>query len=91
MIENDSDLTESEFDPSNCAFIGGRETQLEFKLKRMVSTYEQYAFELYDFFHEAQNLKCKAIFAVRPENEGVGVAINDRLTKAAASYGSAND
>jgi len=91
LIENDSDLTESEFDPSNCAFIGGRETQLEFKLKRMVSTYEQYAFELYDFFHEAQNLKCKAIFAVRPENEGVGVAINDRLTKAAASYGSAND
>ncbi len=87
LVDNDEQISSfTNFDTQECAYIGGRETQLEFKFPLVVLNYELYAHELYDFFHRAQDQGCKAIFAVPPEAQGIGIAINDRLKKASSQW-----
>jgi len=91
IVSDDENIAEFlEYESSECAYIGPRQTALDFKTKLVVSTYETYAHELYDFFHKAQNENCKAIFAVPPELEGIGVAICDRLKKASSLWEKSN-
>ena len=86
VTQDDEVLKKHKYHPSKSAYIGGRNTELSFKLSKIVSNYEEYAHDLFDFFHEAQRANCEAIFAVPPENEGIGIAINDRLNKAAFEW-----
>ena len=72
-------------EPNDCAFLTFSDPTLDFKLIFKMSSYEEYARELYGFFRKAEDDNCKAIFAVAPENEGIGVAIIDRLSRAANS------
>ncbi len=67
---------------SHCALLGFSEPIHNYSLVRVVQNYDEYAHELYNFFREAEDKGCAAIFAVAPEDEGIGVAINDRLAKA---------
>lgn len=86
LVENEAEidgLTDIEIE--NASLIGGSESKRPFKLVKMVSTYEQYAHELYDFFRESEKIGCKAIVAIKPIAEGIGSAINDRLVKASNS------
>lgn len=61
-----------------------------YKYEMIVSTYDDFAHEIYDFFREAENRDCKAIYVVTPVEEGIGIAINDRLKKAAHTFIEAN-
>jgi hypothetical protein len=44
-----------------------------------------YALSLYDNLRAADMNNCRVVLAVLPPDEGLGTAIRDRLTKAAAS------
>ena len=44
---------------------------------------EEYARQLYSAFRLADSKKIERVFAVPLENEGIAVAINNRLSKAA--------
>ncbi len=71
--------------PENSAFLSFGQPSQTFLLSLVVHSYDDYARQLYDFFRQAEVNGCEAIFAVAPENEGIGVAINDRLSKASHS------
>ena len=47
---------------------------------------DDYAHLLYESLRSADRQGLKKVFAVQPDNQGVGTAINDRLTKAANNY-----
>lgn len=54
--------------------------------KHIVSSDEEYAHNLYSFFRKAQDLDCTCIVLIAPQNKGLGVAINDRLSKASSDW-----
>ncbi|MFN8015390.1 MAG: L-threonylcarbamoyladenylate synthase [Acidimicrobiia bacterium] len=81
-FNNVNELNEISLDKSKAAYIGLAETDYSFSMKLVVSTYDQYAHEMYNFFREAEKNNCETIVAQCPINEGIGIAINDRLTKA---------
>jgi L-threonylcarbamoyladenylate synthase len=43
-----------------------------------------FAHELYDRLRQVDRLGCAAVIVVAPPPEGIGVAVRDRLTRAAA-------
>jgi L-threonylcarbamoyladenylate synthase len=45
---------------------------------------DEYAQKLYSLLRQADEQGCNNIIAIRPAHVGIGIAINDRLTKAAA-------
>jgi L-threonylcarbamoyladenylate synthase len=46
---------------------------------------DEYAENLYDELRKADQEHCDTVIAVRAQNSGIGIAINDRLSKAAAA------
>lgn len=85
-----SDISDSK-DSSLIALINSEsEVTSDFKLMSLHKTMEDFAYELYSFFRESELANVKNIYVVRPPMEGVGAAINDRVTKAASS-GVSND
>lgn len=75
----------SQFSPGECAFMSLSQPVKDYRVSVLVNNYDQYAHELYDFMRRAEIEKCQAIFVVAPENEGIGIAINDRLKRASSS------
>jgi L-threonylcarbamoyladenylate synthase len=62
--------------------------QRESSLKKVhivfFSNVDSYAEHLYDELRMADHNKCELVIAVRAPDQGIGIAINDRLSKAAA-------
>ena len=67
------------------AFLSFGQPTQNFLFSLVVHSYDDYAHQLYDFFRRAEAIGCEGIFVVAPENEGIGVAINDRISKASHS------
>lgn len=70
----------------DCAFMSFAQPAQEFCFTRVVGNFNEFAHELYSFFRGAEHAGCKAIYVVAPVSEGIGIAINDRLSKAAHSF-----
>jgi L-threonylcarbamoyladenylate synthase len=69
--------------PKSCAFIGLDEPIQEFDLKKVCSSVEEYAHEVFAFFREADAAGIKTIFCQTVEETGIGRALIDRLKRAA--------
>lgn len=54
--------------------------------KHVVHSVEEYAHKLYSFFRSAEYENCSQILVIAPNNKGLGVAINDRLSKASSKW-----
>jgi L-threonylcarbamoyladenylate synthase len=67
----------------NAAFIGLREPYEEFDLVRVCGSVEEYARELFAFFREADARGLEMIFCQTVEEKGIGLALMDRLRRAA--------
>lgn len=66
------------------AFIGLDEPIQEFRLKKICSSVEEYAREVFAFFREADVAGIKTIYCQTVEEIGIGRALNDRLKRAAS-------
>ena len=64
------------------AFIGLSETEVEFDLKRVCESVEDYAHSVFDFFRQCDNRKIKTIYCEIVDEQGIGVALMDRLRRA---------
>lgn len=85
IIKSEEEINEyPQFNPERSALLSFSEPTQRYRLQRSMQTYEEFAHELYSFFREAEKNGCDAIFVVAPEEQGIGIAINDRLRKASA-------
>lgn len=71
---------------ANCAYCGLDESKLSSYLGavRRFDSIEQYAHELYEFMRSVDRLGIQFLYCQRPEAQGIGIALNDRLTRAAS-------
>jgi L-threonylcarbamoyladenylate synthase len=70
--------------PKSSAFIGLEEPNEEFELKKICSSVEEYAHEVFAFFRECDAAGIKTIFCQTVEESGIGRALIDRLKRAAS-------
>ena len=70
---------------ANCAYCGLDESKLANYLgaSRRFNSVEEYAHELYEFMRTVDRLGIQSLFCQRPIPIGIGVALNDRLDRAA--------
>ncbi|HEX8565319.1 MAG TPA: L-threonylcarbamoyladenylate synthase [Pyrinomonadaceae bacterium] len=69
--------------PKSGAFIGLDEPIQEFALKKVCSSVEEYAHEVFAFFRECDSTGIEIIFCQTVEESGIGRALMDRLKRAA--------
>lgn len=67
----------------NAAYIGLTRPASEFGHERICSTVEQYAQSIFEFFRECDRLGVKTIYCETVEETGIGVALMDRIRRAA--------
>lgn len=84
LIDSEEDLEKIEFDKSKAAFIGLMKIKGLKKIKR-VNDLRDYARNLFNFFRKCDEEKIKVIFCQKVPESGLGLAIMNRLTKAAHS------
>ena len=65
------------------AFIGLSELSKEFKLEKICKSVEEYAHEVFAFFRECDAQGIEEIFCEAVEEKGIGLALMDRLKRAA--------
>jgi L-threonylcarbamoyladenylate synthase len=65
------------------AFIGLEEPNEKFELKKICSSAEEYAHEIFAFFRACDAAGIKTIFCQTVEESGIGRAVMDRLKRAA--------
>jgi L-threonylcarbamoyladenylate synthase len=65
------------------AFIGLEEPNEKFELKKICSSVEEYAHEIFAFFRACDAAGIKTIFCQTVEESGIGRALMDRLKRAA--------
>lgn len=70
-------------DSHNSAFIGLNELGIEFALSKICVSVEDYAHSVFDFFRECDRKNIKTIYCEIVEEKGIGVALMDRLRRAA--------
>lgn len=70
----------------DAAYIGLEEPEAgdQFRRRRVADNVEAYARDLFRFFRECDREGCTVIYAQTVSSEGVGLALNDRLQRAAA-------
>ncbi len=68
------------FDKS--AFIGLNDSPNQFNLKKICSSVEEYAHEVFDFFRECDRQKFDIIYCEIVKEKGIGLALMDRLRRA---------
>jgi L-threonylcarbamoyladenylate synthase len=85
-IVEPSEATQLAIDTQRCAYLGLVGPTEKFKFPKVVNNENEFARELYSFFREAEDKACESIVVVEPPASGLGVAINDRLTKAKRSF-----
>lgn len=82
LINSEEDLDKIEFDKNVAAFIGLIKIKGLKKIKR-VNDLRDYARNIFDFFRKCDEEKIKVIFCQRVPEIGLGLAIMNRLKKAA--------
>jgi L-threonylcarbamoyladenylate synthase len=65
------------------AFIGLNNPQMNFELIKICQTVEEYAHEVFAFFRECDARKIETIYCETVEEKGIGLALMDRLKRAA--------
>jgi len=68
-----------------CAFIGLSAPDEKFDLVKICPSVEDYAHSLFDFFRQCDRREIKEIFCQTIEERGIGLALMDRLKRAAES------
>ncbi|NJM54205.1 MAG: threonylcarbamoyl-AMP synthase, partial [Blastocatellia bacterium] len=64
------------------AFIGLHDSPNKFELKKICSSVEEYAHEIFNFFRECDARNLDIIFCEEVEEKGIGLALMDRLRRA---------
>lgn len=67
------------------AFIGLNDSPNKFDLKKICNSVEEYAHEVFDFFRECDRQKLDIIYCETVAESGIGLALMDRLKRAANS------
>jgi L-threonylcarbamoyladenylate synthase len=67
------------------AFIGLSEPENDFELMKICRSVEEYAHELFAFFRECDHQNISRIYCETIEEKGIGLALMDRLKRAASS------
>ncbi len=84
LIESEEDILNSKIDPKVAAFIGFLKLR-GFKLTKRVDDVKDYARNLFNFFRKCDEEKVKVVFCQRVPEIGLGLALMNRLSKAAHS------
>ena len=69
----------------SAAFIGLNKPDAEFELEKICASVEEYAHEVFAFFRECDAQKIETIYCETVEEKGIGLALMDRLGRAAES------
>lgn len=64
------------------AFIGLNDSANKFELRKICSSVEEYAHEVFNFFRECDRQNIEIIFCEIVEEKGIGLALMDRLRRA---------
>lgn len=80
LVENDSGVINAEIS----AFIGLKHPVNDYALTKLCGSVEEYAHSLFAFFRECDHRDIKTIYCEPVKEEGIGVALMDRLRRAAA-------
>jgi len=67
----------------NAAYIGMNRSGADFSHERICLSAEEYAHAIFEFFRECDRSGVEAIYCERVEETGIGVALMDRLRRAA--------
>jgi L-threonylcarbamoyladenylate synthase len=65
------------------AFIGLRKSENDFELEKICDSVEDYAHSVFDFFRNCDSQKIATIYCETVEETGIGLALMDRLKRAA--------
>lgn len=65
------------------AFIGLKKPEVEFDLVKVCGSVEDYAHFVFDFFRQCDSQKIETIYCESVEEKGIGLALMDRLKRAA--------
>lgn len=84
LINSEEDFTKYKFEKENSAFIGFLKVKGFKKFKR-VNDLKDYARSIFNFFRKCDEEKIETIFCQKVPETGLGLAIMNRLTKAAHS------
>lgn len=84
LIDSEEELIDSKHDLSTTAFIGFFKLR-GFKLVKRVNSVRDYAHNLFNFFRKCDEQKVKIIYCQRVPEVGLGLALMNRLFKAAHS------
>ena len=68
---------------SKSAFIGLNEPEIDFDLMKICGSVEDYAHSVFDFFRKCDSAKIETIYCETVEEKGIGLALMDRLKRAA--------
>jgi L-threonylcarbamoyladenylate synthase len=77
-------LTDLQNDRGKAAYIGLRSAPGSFELTRICADVDEYASALYEFFRECDRRGIETVYCEAVAEEGIGVALMDRLRRAAA-------
>lgn len=80
VVENTAQLGNE----SGAAYIGLGRPAAKFEHERICSTVEEYAHSIFEFFRECDRSCVKTIYCERVEETGIGVALMERIRRAAA-------
>ena len=70
-------------DVSKTAFIGLEKSEVDFYLEKICDSVEDYAHSVFDFFRQCDRAAIEMIYCQRVEEKGIGLALMDRLKRAA--------
>ncbi|HEX6279086.1 MAG TPA: L-threonylcarbamoyladenylate synthase [Pyrinomonadaceae bacterium] len=70
-------------EPEHSAYIGIRDLGVEFTKTRILGSLNEYAHELFEFFRECDRNGIATIYCEAVPEEGIGVALMDRIRRAA--------
>lgn len=80
FIVSDPRQIEEQLEPT--AYIGLHEPVGDFHIKKICSSVQEYAHELYAFFRQCDRLGIRKIFCEKVSDVGIGAALMDRLKRA---------
>jgi L-threonylcarbamoyladenylate synthase len=68
----------------SAGYIGMRDRPESFQLKRLCSSVEQYARDVFEFFRECDRRQVSTIYCETVPDDGLGSALMDRLRRASS-------
>jgi L-threonylcarbamoyladenylate synthase len=72
-----------DIDPAQAAYIGIMRPNVPFNIERLCNSLDEYAHALFEFFRECDRLSVETIYCEKVEERGIGIALMDRLRRAA--------